>query len=229
MIRMPMIVTVFLAAAAVGAEPNQPPEGFVSLFNGKDLSGWRGMSHISPYDWEAMSPEDRQERQTRENAEMQKHWRVENGEIVNDGKGPFLTTEKDYGDIEFFIDWKIVPKGDSGLYLRGTPQVQIWDTTKEAGYWPLGARFGSGSLWNNKEAGKNALVHADNPVGQWNTFHITMKGDRVSVELNGKLVVDDVPLENYWDASRPLPERGPIQLQTHGGEIRWRNVFLREL
>lgn len=208
---------------------NSPPEGFISLFNGKDLSGWHGMGHMSPYELAAMSPEKRKEFLDKENAEMQKHWRVENGEIVNDGQGPYLTTDKEYGDIELTIDWNMEPKGDSGIYLRGTPQVQIWDTTEEGGKWPLGARFGSGSLWNNKEKGKNALVHADKPMGEWNTFRITMKGDRVTVVFNDKLVVDDVPMENFWDAKKPLTERGPIQLQTHGGEIRWRNIFVREL
>ena len=219
----------FAGTAQAEDKQNVPPEGFVALFNGKDLSGWRGQGHISPYELEAMAPEKREEWQKKENAEMEKHWRVDGNDIFNDGQGPYLTTVKDYGNFEMWIDWNMAPLGDSGIYLRGTPQVQIWDTRKEGGKWNLGANFGSGSLWNNKSAGKNALVLADNPLGEWNRFYIKMVGPKVTVKLNDKLVVDDVPLENFWDAKKPLPEKGPIQLQTHGGDIRWRNVFIKEL
>ena len=122
-------------------------------------------------------------------------------------------------------------KADSGIYLRGIPQVQIWDTTKEGGKWKLGADKGSGGLWNNpkNKPGRDPLVHADKPFGEWNHFRIIMKGSSVTIHLNGKLVVDNATLQNYFDKRGSLPKRGPIQLQTHGGEIRWRNVFLREL
>lgn len=223
----------FLVVASFfgGAEGNlsKPPEGYVALFNGKDLSGWRGQGHISPYKLESMTSEEHSKWQAGQDKEMNKHWSVADGVIVNDGKGPYLTTTKDYGNFELMIDWNMDPLGDSGIYLRGTPQVQIWDTREEGGKWSLGANYGSGSLWNNKKNEKNALVHADKPLGEWNRFYIKMVGDRVTVKLNDKLVVDNVPLENYWDANKPLPATGPIQLQTHGGEIRWRNVFLREL
>jgi hypothetical protein len=218
-----------LILAGVAGAGDPPGEGFVPLFNGTDLDGWRGQGHKSPYELAAMSSEDRSAWQAKEDAEMKKHWRVEDGVIVNDGEGPYLTTVKDYGNIEFHIEWNMAPLGDSGIYLRGTPQVQIWDTREEGGKWPLGARFGSGSLWNNKSAGKNALVHADKPLGEWNQFKIKMVGDRVTVLFNDKLVVDEVPMENFWDATKPLPASGPIQLQTHGGEIRWRNLWLKEL
>ncbi|MBY0588425.1 DUF1080 domain-containing protein [bacterium] len=208
---------------------DSPPAGFVSLYNGKDLSGWRGQSHISPYELAAMTPEARKTWQEKENVEMAKHWRADKDEIFNDGQGPYLTTEKDYKNFELYVDWNMAPLGDSGIYLRGTPQVQIWDTREEGGKWNLGANFGSGSLWNNKKAGKNALVLADKPLGEWNRFHITMKDDIVTVVFNDKLVVDKVPMENFWDAKKPLPQTGPIQLQTHGGDIRWKNIFIKEL
>lgn len=209
---------------------NVPPKGFIPLFNGKDFENWRGLQpDTNPYKLAEKSKEDRAKMQARDNEEMAKHWRVENGELINDGVGPYLATVKDYRNFELFVDWKIVPKGDSGVYLRGTPQVQIWDTTEAGGKWAMGAKFGSGSLWNNKKSTNRALVHADNPPGQWNTFHITMKGDRVTVELNGKRVVDNLPLDNYWNPDKPLSDRGPIELQTHGGVIQWRNIFLREL
>jgi hypothetical protein len=110
--------------------------------------------------------------------------------------------------------------------------VQIWDTTEEAKF-KLGADKGSGGLWNNSPGapGKDPLVKADKPFGEWNQFRIVMVGSRVSVWLNGQQVVKHAILENFYDKERKtaiLP-RGPIELQTHGGEIRWRNIFLREI
>ena len=164
---------------------------------------------------------------------------MQGDELVNDGNGAYLTTDKDYGDIELLIDYKTVPKADSGIYLRGTPQVQIWDYTKAGGKWNLGADKGSGGLWNNSPGapGKDPLVLADKPFGEWNKFRILMVGERVTVYLNDKLVVDNARLENYWGSAHPpkynratpLMKTGPIQLQTHGGEIRWRNIFVREI
>lgn len=209
-----------------GAEP-APPPGFKALFNGKDLSGWYGLGHFDPRRRDAIADEKREKDQ----ATFKAHWRVEDGELINDGDGAYATTEKDYGDIELLVDYKTVPKADSGIYLRGSPQVQIWDYTKEGGKWDLGADKGSGGLWNNRKGapGKDPLVLADKPFGQWNHLHIQQAGARTTVYLNDKLVVDNAIMENYWDYSKPLFRTGPIQLQTHGGEIRWRNIYLREL
>lgn len=161
---------------------------------------------------------------------MREHWRAIDGELVNDGHGAYATTEKDYGDFELLVDYRTVPKADSGIYLRGVPQVQIWDYT-EAAKFSIGANKGSGGLWNNSEGapGKDPLVLADKPFGEWNSFRILMVGSRVSIWLNGKLVVDHARMENYYDRKTPIPTKGPIQLQTHGGEIRWRNIYLREI
>ena len=205
----------------------KPPKGFTALFNGKDFTGWHGMPHFDPYKLAAMSAEERKAQIEKWNDDLKKHWTVEKGEIVNDGNGVYLTTDKDYGDIELLIDYKMYPKGDSGIYLRATPQVQIWDYTKEGGKWNLGADKGSGGLWNNSPgaAGKDPLVLADKPFGEWNHFRILMLGERVTVYLNDKLVVHHARLENYFNRKLPLSRKGPIQLQTHGSEIRWRNVF----
>lgn len=213
------------------AEENQPPEGFTPLFNGKDLSGWHGMGHFDPRKLSEMSEEDRAKKRATDLEDLNKHWKVEQGEIINDGQGVYLTTDKDYGDVELFVDYKMVPKGDSGIYLRGTPQVQIWDYTEAGGKWNIGADKGSGGLWNNSKGapGKDPLVLADKPFGEWNRFRILQVGARTTVYLNDKLVVDHAILENFWDRSAPLFARGPIQLQTHGAEIRWRNVFIREI
>jgi len=150
-------------------ENNQPPQGFVALFNGKDLSGWYALPHFDPRKWKALTDEERQKQKESFWEDALKHWRVENGELVNDGQGPYLTTEREFGDIELWIDYKTVPRADSGIYLRGTPQVQIWDPTEEAKF-SLGADKGSGGLWNNSPGapGKDPLVKADRPFGQWN-------------------------------------------------------------
>ena len=87
------------------------------------------------------------------------HWTVKDGVIHYDGKADNLQTAKDYGNFELYVDWKIGKKGDSGIYLRGNPQVQIWDNP-----------MGSGGLYNNQKNPKSPLVKADRPVGEWNTF-----------------------------------------------------------
>lgn len=217
---------LFTSFSAIAADP-EPPKGFTAIFNGKDLSGWHGNN---PHTTNKAKPEDREAALAKQQEEFQAHWSVENGEFVNDGHGPYATTNKDYGDIDFHIDYRTVATADSGIYLRGTPQVQIWDTKNEAAF-KHGSDKGSGGLWNNSKgaAGKDPLVLADNPMGQWNSFHIRQIGARTWITLNDKLVVDGAIMENYWDRAFPLPARAPIHLQTHGGEIRWRNLYLKEL
>jgi hypothetical protein len=230
----PRTVIACAATLAILAVPivraGEPPKGFTALFNGKDLTGWHGMPHFDPRKLAEMSDEERSKQIAAWTEDATKHWSVENGEIVNDGHGAYLTTDKDYGDIELLIDYKTVPTADSGIYLRGTPQVQIWDPTHEPSV-KLGADKGSGGLWNNSPGapGKDPLVRADRPFGEWNHFRIIQVGARTTVYLNDQLVVDHAIMENFWDRSAPLFARGPIQLQTHGGEIRWKNIFIREI
>ncbi|MBT8036606.1 MAG: DUF1080 domain-containing protein [Verrucomicrobiae bacterium] len=219
-----------LAGPTTGAL-NSPPAGFTALFNGKDLNGWFGHATQDPRTLWKMKPEafDAHKQATRKN--INQHWSVKNGILVNDGQGLYLTTNKDYADFELRLEYKTVAKADSGIYLRGVPQVQIWDTTKEGGKWKHGADKGSGGLWNNSKGalGKNPSKLMDKPFGEWNSMRIIMVGNKVTVHLNGEMVVDAAVMENYFDRKKPIFERGPIQLQTHGGEIRWRNVFIKEL
>ena len=209
---------------------NSPPAGFQALFNGKDLTGWRGGDTFDHRKLLALPAAERQAKIDAWNKTMLEHWSVENGELVNDGKGAYATTEKDYGDFELMLEYKTVARADSGIYLRGCPQVQIWDYTDPAKF-NIGSDKGSGALWNNSPGapGKDPLVKADKPFGEWNKVRVFMVGSRVSVWLNNKLVVDHAIMENYYDRKRPIPAAGPIQLQTHGGEIRWRGVFIREI
>lgn len=210
---------------------NVPPEGFKALFNGKNLEGWKGLiGDGNPYKIRAMSDKDRAAAQVEADKLAHEHWSVANGEIVFDGKGKSLCTAKDYGDFELFVDWKILPGGDSGIYLRGTPQVQIWDTEFEK-YIPLGADKGSGAFWNNKTNPRFPLVKADNPVGEWNTFRIKMVGERATIWLNDKLVVDNTVLESFWPEAKggPVLSTGTIELQNHGNTLYFRNIYIKEL
>jgi hypothetical protein len=153
------------------------PPGFTALFNGTDLAGWRGGDTFDHRKWLDMPEADRAAKDKEWTADMRKHWSVEDGEFVNDGHGKYATTEKDYGDFELFVEYRTVPKADSGIYLRGCPQVQIWDYTEKEKF-NLGADKGSGGLWNNSPGapGKDPLVLADKPFGEWNKFRILMVG-----------------------------------------------------
>lgn len=223
------ICTVLSLTALRAADPS-PPAGFHTLFNGKDLSGWHG---LNPHLVVKLEGEKKEASLKKQREEFSQHWQVENGELVNAGTGPYATTDAEFGDIELLIEYKTVPHADSGIYLRGTPQVQIWDNTqvfdpKKPDRKP---HLGSGGLFNNtpNTPGRDPLVVADQPFGEWNSFRIRQIGARTWVWLNGKLVVDGNVMENYWDRAQPLPAKGPIMLQTHGGEIRWRNLFVREI
>jgi hypothetical protein len=223
-------VLATLTTSTSAADP-QPPAGFTALFNGRDLAGWHGMPHFDPYKLAAMSEAERKAQVGNWTEDAKKHWTVADGELVNDGHGAYLTTDQEFSDIELLIEYKTVPKADSGIYLRATPQVQIWDYTKEGGKWDRGADKGSGGLFNNSPGapGRDPLVLADKPFGEWNAFRILQVGERTTVYLNGKLVVDHARLENFWNRKQALLKKGPIQLQTHGGEIRWRNMYVRAI
>lgn len=216
-------------------------DGWTSLFNGYDLSGW-------------IIPEG-------DNG----HWRAVNGVIDYDALSEApgekdLWTEEAYGDFELILDWRIKeysgeydmpivlpdgthkkdangedilvtrPNADSGIYLRGSSksQVNIWG-------WPIGSGEVYGyrmdtSMPPEVRAGVVPKVNADNPVGEWNTFHITMRGDRLTVVLNGTTVIENVQLPG-------IPERGPIAFQHHGhgkpnpasSLVQFRNIYIREL
>lgn len=224
---------------------NVPPSGFSSMFNGTDLMGWKGLAHKNANERRALKGEALKTAQATADESMQQHWSVTNGILTYDGKGQSLCTAKDYGDFEFYIDWKIPSGADSGIYLRGTPQVQIWDpwdprmkdgtAPADAATWVTqyknGRNLGSGGLWNNRRWRNAPTVLADKKPGEWNTFLIRMVGDKVTIWLNGKLIVDRVALENYWDKTRlaALPRADQIELQHHGSELFFKNLYIREL
>ncbi|MCZ2340294.1 MAG: DUF1080 domain-containing protein [Bacteroidales bacterium] len=235
-----LAVALGLSSAAFAADPT-PPKGFTALFNGKDLTGWHGWAiHAkggSPYDLQKLSAEEKAKTRKAWTEEAQAHWKAENGEIIHDGKDGkvSLATDREFGDAEFLIEYKISPNADSGVYVKGTPQIQVWDPANVAQI-KLGTDKGSGGLWNNSISltGKHPLVKADKPAGEWNRFRILVIGDYVTVYLNDQLVVDHCKLDNFWDRSKPnpkpLPAITPLLLQAHPpGEVRWRNIFGRDI
>lgn len=214
-----------------GNPDNTAPAGFTTLFNGKDLTNWKGLAaapNDNPFKRAALAPDEAAKVQAAADENMKAHWQVADGALVFDGKGASLATAKKYGDFDFYVDWKIPAKADSGIYLRGTPQVQIWDPANPAQF-SVGNQKGSGGMWNNKGAGKDPLVLADKAIGEWNTFHIRMIGDLATIWLNGKLVIDKAPLDNYWAPGTPLPREEQIELQNHGNNLWFKNVYVREL
>lgn len=202
-------------------------EGFVSIFNGKDLSGWKGLVE-NPIKRAKMSTKELAEKQAVADKKMRDNWSVENGNLVFGGHGDNIATIKQYGDFELILDWKLDKNGkepDAGVYLRGTPQVQIWDISRTN----VGAEVGSGGLYNNQKHSSKPSKVADNPLGEWNNFKIKMVGADVWVWLNGELVVDKVPLENFWDRNQAIFPIEQIELQAHGSRVWYRDIYLKEL
>jgi acetyl esterase/lipase len=211
-------------------EEPAPPAGFRAIFNGKDLTGWYGWN---PHTSAKLEGEKLAENLKSQRADFANHWSVDKGELVNSGTGPYATTEENFGDYELLLEYKTVAGADSGIYLRGMPQVQIWDSNQvfDPAKPDRRPHLGSGGLFNNtpKTLGRDPIAKVDKPFGQWNTFKIKQIGARTWVTLNNRLVVDGAPFENYPDKTLPFPATGPLMLQTHGGEIRWRNIFIREI
>jgi hypothetical protein len=241
------ILLVMGAGVCVGGAENKPPEGFKSLFNGRDLSGWKVPKGDNG------------------------HWKVKNGVIDYDArseakKDKNLWTEKSYRNFILRIDWRFkTDKGfmnkvpiiladgshkkdengkeirveiedvDSGIYLRGSDksQVNIW-------MWPVGSGEVYGYRTDKKmparvRAAVTPKKKMDKKRGEWNTFEITMKGDRLWVKLNGEEVITNAELPK-------VPEKGPIALQHHGSYnaktgnwtgppslIQFRNIYIKEL
>jgi 3-keto-disaccharide hydrolase len=214
-------------------------DGFVAIFNGKDLTGWQALIDIgtlkygaglNPADLTKLSPAEKAAKQKESNDTYLKHWSVVDGILVFDGVqadklnphvekgGQNLQTVKEYGDVELYVDWCIQAGADSGVYLKNAPQIQMWTSPA-----------GSGGLFNNKAGSRSPLVVADNPPDRWNTFRIIQRGDMTTIWLNGQLVVDNVKMENYWDYSKPLPAKGNIELQYHGDKLYWKNIYAKDL
>jgi hypothetical protein len=153
---------------------------------------------------------------------LKAHWTLDDGVLKYDGKGGHLWTKDSFEDFVLKVDWRLPAKGDSGIYLRGMSKAQcnIWVN-----------KLGSGEVWGYRtdqkqpEEVRKACTPkkvADKPVGEWNTFVITMKGDRLTVVLNGEEVISQARLPG-------VKPSGPIALQHHGNPIEFRNITIKEL
>jgi len=227
-ILLPLAILTLLGPAA--ANTTSAPDGFIPLFDGHSLEGWWGSDTQDPTHWQALSSEELTTKRNASLTNINTHWSIQNGELLNDGKGLNLTTNKHFTDFELRLEYRITPGTESGIFLKGCPLIQIWDHTDKSKF-QNGANNGSGGLRHNdpNSIGKIPLTHADNPVGQWNAMRIIQCGSRTWVWLNDTLVVDGAIFENTFNQNNPIPPSGPIQLQAHGGETRWRNIHLREI
>jgi hypothetical protein len=198
--------------------------GLVPLFNNKDLTGWKGLVG-NPIERSKMDASTLAKEQQKADDIMRKGWYVKDGVLNFSGEGENICTTKQYRNFDMYVDWKIEKEGDAGIYLRGSPQVQIWDTSRVS----VGAQVGSGGLYNNQAHESKPLKLADNAINEWNNFHIIMKDDKVTVYLNGVLVVDNVVMDNYWDRKLPIFPKEQIELQAHGTHVYYRDVYIREL
>lgn len=189
-----LFVSALLVAVTCNAQT--PPAGFTALFNGQDLTNWQ------------------------DPATAAEHWKVEGGELINDGKGADLATVKSYHHFELMLEWKIPLKGDSGVFLPGGQQVQIW--AKDCG--------SGGFVFNHKYTVSPSVV-ADKPLGEWNSYLLKLLDGKITVTLNGKVVMQDVPVERGFDPPLLGPVTGPLRLQNspHKVVTTFRNVFIREL
>ena len=240
--QMLSLVGLLLIASAAQAEP---PAGFVSLFNGKDFSNWKVpqgdnghwkiVDGVIDYDAQSEAEGDKSVWSAKEykNFTLFVDWRIKETPYVNP-RVPIIrgdgTHKKDADGKEIRIS---VPDSDSGILLRGQgrSQINIW-------CWPTG----SGEVYGYRmdknmppqvRAGVTPKTNADHDIGQWNTFEITVKGDRLWVKLNGKQVIEDAELPG-------LPEQGPVGLQHHGNKnaqgewtsppalVQFRNIYVRE-
>jgi hypothetical protein len=212
---IPFAVLLLAVAFVRGDETepaNKPPEGFKSLFDGKSLEGWK------IHDGKLAS------------------WGVEKGLLfVKGGGGGWLMTEKEYGDFELRLEFKVPKGGNSGVALRaplkGNPayqgmEIQILD---DPSYKGLQKWQQTGSIYGVVPPAKLATKK----VGEWNAYRITCKGRKVTVELNGEKVVD-ANLDDYKEKHAKehpgiLRDKGHIGLQEHGGRVEFRNLFIKEL
>ena len=208
LLRCPIIVSALLVLTSHGqAAETQPPQGFTALFNGKDLAGWHGRPHIDPSKWAALPEAERQAKLETWKAGAKKHWKVDSGQLVNDGDGAYLSSDKDFSDIELVVEYQAVPKADGGIYLRGTGQVRIWDSTKEGGL---------------------------RPVGEWNFMEVTVRGPTIVTELNGTRILSaelSKVTEFMHNNLHPGKDRtsGHFGFCGHSDPVAFRNVQIKSL
>lgn len=237
-------VFLFVIPTMNGAD-NEPPPGFVALFNGKDFTGWKLpegdgghwkiIDGVIDYDAESQAQRDKSlwtERQFRDFV-LQVDWRIKETPYVNPNV-PYILPDGTHARDIYGKEMRMsLPDSDSGILLRGQgkSQINIW-------CWPIGSGEMYGYRMDRNQPpevrqGATPRTQADKPVGEWNHYEITMRGVLVTVYLNGKKVIDNAQMPG-------VPPEGPIGLQHHGGKrdgkwsgppslVQFRNVFVKEL
>ena len=224
---------------------NIAPQGFTSLFNGRDFTGWKVpegdgghwkvVDGVIDYDAESEAEGDKNLWTTRQFRDfvLRVDWRIKEAPYVNPRVFYILPDGTHARDIKGQEIQMSLPDSDSGIFLRGVgkSQVNIW-------CWPIGSGEFYGYRMDAKQppevrAGVTPRTQADKPVGQWNRFEITMRGDQVTVVLNGKTVIMKAQLPG-------IPAEGSFALQHHGGKrdgkwnsppslLQFKNIFIKEL
>ena len=189
--------------------PSVEANGWVDLFAEDNLELWQG-SMGTPRSKQMLTLAEKRRKQAAADLAMQRHWKLSDEVLYFDGDdyAVNLETKKSYRNFELALEWRITSEGDNGVYLRGIPQVQIWDPDT-----PLASGVGSGGLYNNKIHSDTPMTRSDRPVGQWNKMLIRMVGSLVTVHLNDICVVDAVVMENFDSPNTPIYGSGPIALQ----------------
>jgi hypothetical protein len=219
MLRVKAGIAALLLALPLGAAPGPekkegPPEGFTSLFNGKDLTGWK----VTP------------------GAKMEV-WGAENGLLyVNGSGGGWLMTEKEYGDFEIRLEYKVPKAGNSGVGLRspmeGDPayvgmEIQLLDDGADE-YKKLKPSQYTGSIYDVVPPSQRVTKGP----GEWQTIHIRANGRQVMVEVNGTKIVD-ANLDDHKDQFEKHPglkrDKGHLGLQSHTGRVEFRNIYVKPL
>jgi hypothetical protein len=233
------------APPATRGADNKPPPGFVALFDGGDLANWKvpegdnghwkALDGVIDYDAESEGKGDKCLWTEREFGDFVLHvdWRIKETPYVNPNVFVILPDGTHARDIRGKELRLALPDSDSGIYVRGSGQYQlnIW-------CWPIGSGEMYGVRTDSKmpaevRAAVTPRTQADKPVGEWNHFEITVRGDKISVVLNGKTVIPEAQIPG-------LPARGAIALQHHGGKkdgkwnsppalVQFRNIFIKEL
>lgn len=246
LLRSAAVLTMAAAMTVlVSAADNMPPAGFTSLFNGRDFTNWKVpegdgghwkvVGGVIDYDAESEAPGDKTLWGIREYGDfvLRLDWRIKETPYVNPNVPYILPDGTHARDIHGKEMKLALPDSDSGVYLRGEGkfQVNIW-------CWPIGSgeMYGVRTDSNTAPAVRTAVTprtQADKPVGEWNQFEITVRGNTVKVDLNGKTVLPGAEIPN-------LPERGRIALQHHGGKrngewnsppslVQFKNIYIKEL
>lgn len=179
-------------------------DGFRPLFNGKDLTGWK-----------------------LRNSSGQPSWSVKDGILVNDvsgGKhGTDLISEQRFGDFALRYEYKIAKGANSGVYLRGRHEIQVLDDYERG----TPSKGGNGAIYNTAPVSK----FASKPADEWQTAEATIKGNKVTLVLNGEKVHDNVTVDKATggELDNKVDQPGPIMLQGDHGSISFRKIEIKEL